>query len=80
VDVHFVDPDAHDPVVARSYDLLGGKQIGQIDLELVSDLQGLLPYDDENKKVMESVASKIITLVEGSSDNVIAAVFPRSQL
>jgi hypothetical protein len=37
-------------MVARSHDLLGGKQVGQIDLELVSELQGFLPFDDKNEK------------------------------
>jgi hypothetical protein len=50
VNVHLVDSDAHDPLVARPYDLLGGEQIRQIDLKLVSELQGLFPFDDKNKK------------------------------
>jgi hypothetical protein len=37
-------------MVARSHDLLGGKQVGQVDLEFVSGLQGFLPFDDKDKK------------------------------
>jgi hypothetical protein len=50
VNVHLVDPDAHHPLVARPYDLLRGEQIRQVDLELVSDLQGLLAFHDKNQK------------------------------
>lgn len=32
-------------------------------------------YADENKRIMEAVASKIMTLIDGGSDNVIAANF-----
>ena len=37
-------------MVTRPYDLLREEQVRQVDLNIVSDLQGLLPFDDKNEK------------------------------
>ena len=37
-------------MVTRPYDLLREEQIRQVDLDSVSDLQGLLPFDGKNQK------------------------------
>src|SRR3981081_2168154 len=62
VNVHLVDSDAHDPLVARPYDLLGGEQIRQVDLELVSELQGLFPFDDKNKKDVVLGSRRVVSM------------------
>jgi len=50
LNVHFIYSYAHDAMVTRPYDLLREEQIRQVDLNSVSDLQGLLPFDDKNEK------------------------------
>ena len=50
VNAHFIDSYAQDAIVTRPYDLLRGEQIRQVDLDIVSELQGLPSFDDKHKK------------------------------
>ena len=38
----------------------------------IADVYDVHRYSDENQRIMETVANKIVSLIEGGSDNVVA--------